>query len=153
MLDKFIEFIKNVLTKLGINFKKNYKHEIATIKKNTMLNDKIRESLKSGKFDLKVTDFPEYNVDIKKYIKTKMEDIITKYSPINLSFKTLLMYTPPSKIPTLDELRKLYYCDELAEIVSDTIKNHGNDMKNNPSKHSKKNGDEFDQGTICARNS
>lgn len=107
MINKFIAWVQNTLSKLGITFAKNHKQEIEYVRKNSALNAQIGDAIKSGDFKPAIVGWPKFKLQVKNITKKKMSDIIKEY-----------LDDVKKQTPTTYDLKKMYYPDEVIDKLS-----------------------------------
>ena len=79
MIQKFIQWVRNSLSKFSENFNKNHKKEVEWVKNNMQLNKEIGDAIGKGTFNPNVTNFPKFNIPGKELIKPKMYDLVQQF--------------------------------------------------------------------------
>ena len=81
LCQKFVQWIRNNLSKFAPNFNENHKKEIEWINNNKALNEEIRKAIDTGTFKPIVHNLPKFNVpkDFVNLPDNTISDIVSKY--------------------------------------------------------------------------
>lgn len=82
LIQKFIQWVRNSLSKFSDNFNKNHKKEIDWIKNNMKLNEEIKEAINQKRFNPHVTNLPKFNIPASALTKPVMFDLVQQYADI-----------------------------------------------------------------------
>lgn len=74
VFQKFIQWVRNTMSKFFENFNKNHQKELEWINKNDALNKEIEDAIRAKTFNPVVQDFPEYKVPAQKMTQIKIAD-------------------------------------------------------------------------------
>ena len=78
IFQKFIQWVRNTMSKFFDNFNKNHQKELEWINKNEALNKEIGEAIAAGKFNPVVNNWPEYKVPEQAMTQIKIADNVKK---------------------------------------------------------------------------
>ena len=78
VFQKFIQWVRNTMSKFFENFNKNHQKELEWINKNDALNKEIGEAIAAGKFNPVVSNWPEYKVPEQSMTQIKIADNVKK---------------------------------------------------------------------------
>lgn len=78
VFQKFIQWVRNTMSKFFENFNKNHQKELEWINKNDALNKEIGEAIAAGKFNPVVNNWPEYKVPEQAMTQIKIADNVKK---------------------------------------------------------------------------
>ena len=98
IISKIIDWIKNQLSKFGVNFAKKYKSFANDVAKNKETNDAIKKAIQDGSFIPNLTNMPKYQFDKKRHIGLdkagieKLFDLNQEYKGIDEAWKILNVY-------------------------------------------------------------
>ena len=76
IVNGFITWVQNVLSKAGFKFAENHKQEIDYVTKNTTMNQEITQAIQNGQFKPTIENWPVYNIPLEKIVKNKLSDIV-----------------------------------------------------------------------------
>lgn len=78
VFQKFIQWVRNTMSKFFENFNKNHQKELEWINKNDALNKEIGEAIAAGTFNPVVSNWPEYKVPEQAMTQIKIADNVKK---------------------------------------------------------------------------
>jgi hypothetical protein len=78
VFNKFIQWVRNTMSKFFENFNKNHQKELEWINKNDALNKEIGEAIAANKFNPVVNNWPEYKVPAQAMTQIKIADNVKK---------------------------------------------------------------------------
>lgn len=78
VFQKFIQWVRNTMSKFFENFNKNHQKELEWINKNDALNKEIGEAIAANKFNPVVSNWPEYKVPAQAMTQIKIADNVKK---------------------------------------------------------------------------
>jgi len=82
LVNSFIQWVRNTMSKFFENFNKNHAKEIEYIKNNAALHEEIGKAIQSGQFNPNVTNFPDFKIPADKLSGMKVAETVKKYSDI-----------------------------------------------------------------------
>ena len=78
IMQRFVEWVRTNMMKFSDTFNQNHGKEVEWIKKNADLNEKIKKDIGKG-FKPKVTNMPQYKINMDFCTKIKMTETVDKY--------------------------------------------------------------------------
>lgn len=79
LLNKFIQWVRNTLSKFFDNFNKNHEKEITWIQKNQALNDEIGKAIADGSFKPMISNYKQFKVDENMVKNVKITEKVNEW--------------------------------------------------------------------------
>lgn len=109
LLNRFVAWVQNVLSKMGFSFSKNHRLEVNYVNKNKVINKEIEQALVSGKFKPEVENWPSYNIQMTKKTNKKLSEIVDAWLRIEDA--------QHSGVPTTEQIKKEFYPKQIASLL------------------------------------
>ena len=108
MLQRFVNWVKNILEKLGFRFKQKVEAVHALLEKNKELNTNIGKAIHAGSFKPNISEFTKYNF-ANQLVDEDLSQIL----------KDIRQYSKKDEVVTVDSIKKRYYSDGLRAKLSE----------------------------------
>ena len=109
LVNRFVAWVQNVLSKLGLKFSKDHTLEKKFIEKNENLNEEIMQAIHDGSFRPKVKNWPIY--------KIRNLNFLLDTHPLEV-FQSLITDSTSVGHFTVDEIKNVIYPKELAAMLT-----------------------------------
>lgn len=80
VLQKFIQWIRNTMSKFSDKFNKNHQKEIDWVNKNMLLNKEIGDAIKAGRFVPTMNNLPDFKINVNEIVRGNILEEIKKYA-------------------------------------------------------------------------